>query len=763
MENNRRPILYKGEVYTKAITKKVGGSSKQPKASYGTAQAKILSDISQAKEKINNMPSDKKLPNEFVVCVRMDPEFSAKSYYPEDLFTTVSANGQVQEIGSRIWREKDENDIEETGKLFFIRTTATGLDELETKIARDESSVTKGFAYDVRKIKSLDTLESEEQILGIPSDWTEGRLEAVLHPFQKDKDIALSSFLELLRNSDVDLDRVKYKQYESGITFVSLYGTRDTIASVSEYNPLRTLHTMDLRDLPTTTRGGAISGGPTPASGPKSDVVVGIFDGGVNNGNPFLQEFVENIDLTTSPVDSNATNHGTQVSGAVLFGPINSYSSTDSLPTPRVSVKSFRVLPVQNVLDPDLYEIIDEIEQVVPQHPEIKVFNLSLGPQGPIVDDLISRFTFACDLLSAKHNILFTVAVGNDGHLTGAAGRIQAPSDMVNGLGIGAYTKRNGKIVRAPYSCFGPGREGNKLKPDLLAFGGCDQHPIHLIAHNLNEKAWSQGTSFASPIVAGYAGQLIGYSDGAIDPLVARALLIHSAESNEKKHSNENGHGILAETVDEIVTCKSNSYTLIYKGELLPKKYAEFTIPWDETINSGKVNFKWTIAVSTAIDPQSPDDYTASSVALSLYPNSQKFGFNKKGERKKTLDLRTELSEAQVLLDDGWKQSEFPIPDSAPTPYASEDDLKADMKWDSVDTRTLGKKIENINNPFFHIHAFERGTRYKNSKIRFAVILTVESSDQTIDVYSKIINKYDALVPIKIEVNSEVRVGGIEN
>jgi len=760
MENNRRPILYKGEIYTKAITKKAGGSAKEPGVSYDVAKTKILSDIAHTKEKLNSISSDKKLPNEFVVCLRMSPEFSAKSYYPGDLFSTVSANGEVEEIGSRIWREKgdDENGIEETGKLFFIRTTTRGLDVLEDKLNQDEISVTKGFAYDVRKIRSLDTLESEEQILGIPNEWTEGRLEAVLHPFEKDKEKALTSFMELLEKSGVDLDKVRYKQYDSGITFVSLYGTRETIAGVSEYNPLRTLHPMDLRDLPTISRGGSISGGPTPAQGPESDVVVGIFDGGVKNDNPYLQNFVENIALTQAPPSDEYINHGTQVSGAVLFGAINSYSATDTLPVPKVSVKSFRVLPVQNISDPDLYEIIDEIEETVPLNPHIKVWNLSLGPKGPIVDDLISRFTFSCDLLSAKLNVLFTVAVGNDGHLTGSAGRIQAPSDMANGLGVGSYTKKDGKLIRAPYSCRGPGREGNKLKPDLLAFGGCDQHPIHLVAHNLNEKSWNQGTSFASPIVAGYAGQLIGHSGDAIDPLVARALLIHSANSDEKKHSNEIGHGILAETVDEIVTCKSNSYTLIYKGELLPKKYAEFTIPWDDSIDRGKVNFRWTIAVSTAIDPQSPDDYTASSVVMSLYPNSKKFGFIKRGETKQVLDLRTDSAQAQALIATGWKQSDFPVADSAPTPYAPEDELRADLKWDSVDTRTLGKKIENIDNPFFHIHAFERGTRYKNRKIRFAVILTVESSDESIDVYSKIVNKYDALVPIKIDVQAEVRI-----
>jgi hypothetical protein len=330
---------------------------------------------------------------------------------------------------------------------------------------------------------------------------------------------------------------------------------------------------------------------------------------------------------------------------------------------------------------------------------------------------------------------------------------------MVNGLGVGSSTKDGkGNTVRAPYSCVGPGREGNKLKPDIVAFGGCDQHPIHLVSHNLDEKVWSMGTSFSSPIVAGYAAQLIGYSSGAIDPLVARAMLIHSAKTDEKSHSKELGHGNLADTVDEIVTCKDNSYTLIYKGELLPGKFAEFQIPWDSTINKGKVSFSWTLAVSTAIDPHSPDDYTSSSVKLTLYPDSHRFSFTKAGEKTRTLNLKTEQAEADGLIADGWKQSQHPDSDGAVTPFATEGVLKADMKWDSIDHRSKGKKVENVSDPLFHIHAFERGKRYKNQKIKFAVVLTAESSDATIDVYSKIIAKYSALVPIKIEVKTDVRI-----
>lgn len=758
MEKDRRPILYKGEIYSKPITKRMGGDAKDPVLSYDVARQRILTDIAKTKDIISKIPADKKLTNEFVVCIRLSPEFSAKSHYPATFFDTLAHNGETEEIGSRVWRNSVSDSTEEAGKMFFVRTTDKGLAQLESELSQDETSVKKGFAYDVRKIDAVNTLTSEEQILGIPDDWKEGRLEAVLHPFEKDKDEALKNFLKLVDGSGVDISKIRYKQYESGITFVSLIGNRKTIAQIRDYNPLRAVHTLEIREME-VSRGVVMSGGPNPASGEKPDVTVGVFDGGFKTGNPYLSQFVEAIEGTTSAEIDFLVNHGTQVTGAVIFGALNDYAVGDTLPTPKVAVKNFRVLPPVDLTDPDLYEVIDYIEDVVPKNLHIKVFNLSLGPKGPIMDDHISRFTFACDRLSSKHNILFTVAVGNDGGKTGDARRIQAPSDLVNGLGVGSSTKdKNGKTIRAPYSCTGPGREGNKLKPDLVAFGGCDQYPIHLVSHNLNEKVWSRGTSFSSPIVAGYAAQLIGYSSGAIDPLVARAMLIHSAKTDEKNHSKELGHGNLAETVEEIVTCRSNSYTLIYKGEMLPGKFAEFQIPWDEIIDKGKVSFRWTLAVSTAIDPHSPDDYTSSSVRLTLYPDAHRFSFTKTGEKTRTLNLKTDQAEADALIADGWKQSQHPDSDGAVTPFATEGVLKSDMKWDSIDHRSKGKMVGKVSDPLFHIHAFERGKRYKNRKIRFAVILTAESSDESIDVYSKIINKYNALVPIKIDVKTDVRI-----
>lgn len=768
----RRPILYNGQVYFRPITKKLGGGEKAMRYTYEEARDIVLTNIAVTKSQIREIPSESRLPNEVVISLVMQPEFSAKSYYPNSLFDLETQKYGLKEIGSRILKEDhlinitaDYEEIYEstTSKMFFLRATEGSLENLEREL--HNSFVSKGFQEDIRKISSIQLLSSENQILGLPEDWESGRLEAVLHPFDIDRSVTLGHFLDKINACGVDMQDVRYKQYESGVSFISFNGNKNVINSISGYNPLRTVHPLAMRDLPGISRGTISGGGPLPAIFRKaSPIVVGVIDGGIHLDNPYLANYAESeFSVAGNPIPSYV-DHGTQVSGAVLYGALNKYKEGDVLAEPAVSIKSFGVLS-SNTSDPDLYDAIDAIESIVPANPNISVYNLSLGPKGPIFDDSISRFTYSCDYLSNKHNILFCVAVGNDGHIPGYD-RIQSPSDSVNCLSVGAYTKKDGKYIRAPYSSIGPGREGCKMKPDIMAFGGCEQHPIHLVSNTIANKVWSRGTSFSSPIVAGIAGRLIGESNKVIDPLIAKALLIHSTAEKEMGHTIEMGHGILPEDANSIVNCKDNSYTLIYRGEIEHGKYAEYQIPWKNEIQQGKVQFQWTIAVLTDVDQLSCDDYTSSSVEVTFYPNVNKYKFTNTnnvlidGRLKKSeiVDIVVNPERRLELLAMGWSQSAYPITDSAKTQIKKEEDLKADLKWDSLDTRTLNKNAVSVEAPAFHVHSLGRGSRLGEAKVKFALVLTVTAPKAEIDLYSNILNSYPALLPLQLKALNEIEV-----
>ena len=688
----------------------------------------------------------------------MAPEFSAKSYYPSSIFNLKPDKDAIRDVGSRAYHKKSKGN-EELAKLIFMRVTDQSLSALERRLSAKESLLPKNFVMDVRKISNIDILTPTEQILGVANDWKDGRIEVVLHPFGIDNARLIKQFSHLLKENGVDISDLNVRQYETGITFASLWGNRKLLKALEGYNPLRTLHTLQFRNLP-IVRGSSVNGGPTPPSFVgKSKIVVGMFDGGVDTSNPYLKGYVDNTDGVRGVPLAEFVDHGTKVAGAILYGPLNQYPNASQLPRPDVYVKSFRVLADDSHSDPDLYAAIDAIESIVPQNKSIKVYNLSVGPDGPILDDAISRFTYSCDTLAAKHGVLFCNAVGNSGELGEEYGRIQAPSDMVNGLGVGAYTQRKGKVLRAPYSCFGPGREGNKLKPDIVAFGGCDQTPVHLIGSTAGEKILSGGTSFASPVVAQYGAMLIGKSNGAIDALTARAMLLHSAIKHEAgQHSIEMGHGLLPESIDEIVSCEDKTYTLLYQGELLSGKYAEFKIPWINEIQEGKATIRWTVAVLTEVDAHSPDDYTSSSVVTAFYPNSHKYNFKNDEGKVMGVDTSIQLAMIKALRATGWKQDNFPISESGPTPYATEGELRSDLKWDSVDNRVLRKFSRGVKDPIFHIHALRRGTRNIVKKVKYALVLTVETPKASIDLYSRVVNAFPALVPIKLTLPVEVQV-----
>ncbi len=766
MSESRRPILYKGELYSSLVEKKSSGRIKEPEINFVEARTKITGQIAEVRNVFKQMPKESRLPNEVVLCIRMHEDFSAKSYYPDSIFDTDTAKFGLKEIGSRRWTKLEETieggmSLYKTGKLFFVRATEKNLDIFNERLNKSEETLAKKFKLDVRRISSVDLLRPSEQILGIPGDWDNGRLEAVLHPFNIDRKLALDHFLSLLKGADVKLvNQVKYKQYGEGVTFISFIGNKQVLEVISGYNPLRTVHPLLMRNLPVNRGQVEIDGPNVPEFKKKSSIVVGVIDGGADRNNPYLKEYSEIEDSVTEPELDYFVSHGTQVCGTVLYGPLNSFSNTERLPEPIVSVKSFRVLSAQTS-DPDLYDVVDAIEKIVPTNKDIKVYNLSLGPRGPILDDSISRFTFSCDLLSKNYQVLFCVAVGNDGEVAGY-NRIQSPADLVNGLAVGAYTNRNGNREKAPYSCIGPGREGNKLKPDLLAFGGCDQTPIHLISPTDGKKVWNFGTSFACPIVSRTAGLIIGGSTNEIDTLVGRALIVHSVcEMNGIGHSINLGHGLLPDDTTQIITCPEKSYTLMYKGELDASKFVEFEIPWIDEIQEGKVNLRWTVAVLTDVDPQSPDDYTSNSIETFFYPNNRKYRFElvgKDGKVKKVkiVDIEGQKALVTELKSKGWKQSTFPVSASGKT-HKSEEELRLDLKWDSLDTREVSKRASNLYKPKFHLHALGRGSR-GSQKVKFALIVTVEAPSATIDLYAQVINKYNALVPLKLNIEVPVAV-----
>lgn len=81
---DKRPILMKGERLIVPILKKQMFVPKDLPNTYDEAKSKIKSSLKTIKEVVKNS-KDEFLPNEIVVCVRMEEGFLAKSYRPDFL------------------------------------------------------------------------------------------------------------------------------------------------------------------------------------------------------------------------------------------------------------------------------------------------------------------------------------------------------------------------------------------------------------------------------------------------------------------------------------------------------------------------------------------------------------------------------------------------------------------------------------------------------------------------------------------------------
>lgn len=762
----RRPILYKGEAYSSPLIKRGSGSSKEPEITFEQARNKIITNIDNIRAQLPLIDPKLKMPNETILTFHVLPEYAAKSYYPNTLFYPLNQGSGLQEIGSRLWRLPDETEREEHdgaekvgeetkfAKLFYVRATNDGLERFYRKLSL-QTDLPENFQLDIRRIAKLELVSNAERLSGFEAEWESGNIEVTLHPFSLDRTHSLSHFKSLIADNGGNVNSMRVKQYDNeGLTFISLEADKKIVEQLAAYNPMRSAHPIGLRPIGNPKRSAVqLLGAPKiPVFTGKPSVVVGVLDGGYVAGNPALDPYVEAIDSVSGPADQDFAEHGTEVTSAVLYGAINDYRSTDTLPEPEVSVRNFRVISLTQT-HPELYDVIDAIEKIVPANPDIQVYNLSLGPIGPIIDSDVHRFTYSLDRLSKLYNVLFNVAVGNDGEIIGYD-RIQSPADMVNGIAVGAYSLYSGKPERASYSCVGPGREGNKLKPDISAFGGCERLPMQILNQIPGNRHQTLGSSIASPLTAGFLARLIGKSNGVIDPLSARALLLHQSRGTEnEKHCLGLGHGILPPDLDEMMNCVDKSYTLIFEGELERTKHREFQIPWLAELKTGKINLRWSVAVLTSVDPNSPEDYTTSSVEIGFYPNSHKFVFtDPTGKKTKRLDVQDKAADAEALLASGWTQSNTPASGSSPKQFLPEGELRKELKWDTVDVREVPKLAKSMKDPVFQVHAIGRGHRSAGEKVKFVITLTIEANAATIDLYSGIVANYPALLPIELVI-----------
>ncbi len=768
-ENPRRLILSNGESYVSPIKKKPQGRPAKLPRSYDEARALVKTQVTNALEVVRELPPSKKLKNEITLCLRLHPDMTAKSYTPDEIFARVP---DLRSIGSRnydvnlkevarterIEKKLKNKEGQSSARLLFVRGEEAGFKRFLRVLDESEKTLVNGFKEGIQRIERFDMLAPEEQRLGFEDTWKEGRVEVVLHPSFMPLEDQEEFIRRLFAFKGIEKKNRRINRYEGGPTFISCRATKEGIDMLVGSNPLRAVHPLEMRELDMLLRGKNMHAAPKPpASTTRSTTVVGVFDGGIDTDSPLLAGHVEedaSLEIGTGIVPEYVA-HGTAVAGAVLYGNLKGIEAKDRLPQPPVYVVGIRALPTSDPDDIDLYESIDVIERAVPSRQDIKVFNISFGPRGPILADTISRFTYVLDQLSVSHKVTFCVAVGNDGDVE-KYDRIQTPSDAAHALGVGAYTYRNGKPVRSSYSCKGPGRECAKVKPDLSDFGGCDQEPYHLISTAPGKKVLWQGTSYASPTVARQCAIITDRFDRGTS-LVSRALLLHTAKHPDNEPDYELGHGCTARNVDDVLFCDDGSVTVLYIGAVKPPMMNKLIIPLpSELITKGKVEISWTIASLSSVDINHPGDYTNSCIEETFYPHSKVHLYSdptKKKARRLNVDL--DATEIKSLIGKGWKKSEFPVSGSG-NKYKNEFERRIDCKWEPIVRKSIRKEYASLHEPFLVLQAI--GRNGVTTPFDYAAIVTIKPTKFDGDLYDEVLRRYQALTPIRLRTEAEVRI-----
>lgn len=764
--SERLPIIAHGETYIKPVERGQGGGPKTLPHEYEEARGRLLSNIETIFTQIEENP-DLYL-DEKVVCVRLEPKFEAKSYVPSSMLTT---SDDLAIVGGRRYRIADdqipkpsESDgqegIPKFAKLYFLRTTSRGIRDFENALRR-ETAVSEAWRNEIMSIHSLDLLTPEEKVLGFDDDWESGIVEVVLHPLGQDEDEAVNLFC---RTSGLSRNEIEVRTYRDGVTFIAAQMDREAAFGAARINPLRTMHPMGGISFEPIIRSKLSA--PAPQIAPAQErppVTVGVFDGGCNADVPLLKGRVDVHDCVASPALQEGIDHGSGVCGAVLHGELSNKKASDVLPEPEIYVESFRVLPASSPADFDLYESIDAIEFVVEQNPNIKLYNLSFGPRGPILDDDISRFTYALDVMSFSRDDeppLFCVAVGNDGEMPQPFNRIQSPSDLINGIGVGAFVKKSdGTQVRADYSCIGPGREGAKIKPDILEFGGDLYRPFFVVGSNGNELRIDAGTSFASPLIVHKLGKMMAHSEDVTQHL-ARAILLHNAVHREDYSQEEYGFGIAPENPADCLSCEDNRVTTLYQGILRPKQLVSLPIfaPRIEQAK-GLVTINWTIVAACDTDPNDSDAYSASCITDTFVPHSSKFTYTLRGTKhKKTVDLSTEEGRnlAARLEREGYSASNLPVSKPAKR-YWEESDLRAnDFKWDTVINKSQRMQGASLHEPSLTLQSIFRNNSDPDALTRYYAVVTVDAPGYIGSLYNETLQQFQNLQPIRLRATQRI-------
>lgn len=782
----RRPLLGKGELLkTSAPPPSGGGGDKyHPLSAYEAFE--LLSPQAQDMQTVLGELDDALRGQHVVFEATLQPNYLANSYFPE-IFDTDDLYVVGAKRAKGLYRTKTRAVDDEPTKTLLIAGSVASVMSFADQLKAAPSVASTKMWEDARKLSVLKLPRPADVVRRVPSETGAGEVitwEAVLNPIGRNEyeqklfgDEAFEKWVRHVENLAGHVN-IKYRREVDGITFVPIALHVEAIHDAARFNLLRALRPMPRIRLTVSPILRSVASKPRAPSGdtpPTSDTTVAVFDGGVNAALPAFSTYVTAADLTTEPASDDAVDHGSMVTSALLYGPLA--ATQKALPAPRCTVDHYRVVPHPPsgdiLFDEGAYWILDRMKETLGTGKYAHV-SLSLGPDQSVEDDgEPDRWTAELDHLAEEHDITFVVAAGNNGECDPVNGfnRVQVPSDMVNGIGVGACDKRTGRrFGRCAYSPVGPGRDGQRLQPVGLAFGGqMPDSPFYGLDRNGN-LASGEGTSYAAPTTSGGLAELAGaLGPERAKPEVMRAFAAHFATRpvRHKSQLEQVGYGRFLENYRDVFECEPNECTVLYEDELQRGTTVGLRFPFPEGLPAdANLQLRWHLAFMTPVDPRDPVDYTGAGVGIVLRPHERRIAIYDEVSKEKIdiFDLDRDADRiAQMARFRTLKFSDTPIAVSDWRKYRTEGEQRKAGKWETLASGERRFSVPDLYNPRIDVSYFrrERGRLIGGSdvpKLRIAMLLHMKAP-KNISLYDLIEQRYPLLTPV-VSVRIQVPSAG---
>lgn len=287
----------------------------------------------------------------------------------------------------------------------------------------------------------------------------------------------------------------------------------------------------------------------------KNEPTIGVIDT-LFSDNVYFSNWVESKNLLPIEIETSEKDylHGTAVTSIIVDGPVLNPRLDDGCG--RFKVKHFGVATNDKFSS---FTILKNIEKLVIENPEIKVWNLSLGSKYAVNPNFISPEAAILDKIQKDYDVIFVIAGTNKEEKEGEK-IIGAPADSINSLVVNSVTS---KKEPTKYTRTGPVLSFY-IKPDIAYYGGDDESKIRVYTQRGVELV--QGTSFAAPWISRKMCYLISVL--GLSREEAKALIIHSSTSWEKQKFDPNkiGHGIVPIRIEDVLNTKNDEIQMIISG-----------------------------------------------------------------------------------------------------------------------------------------------------------------------------------------------------